>query len=86
MTVFSYHGETAGGFNCAFCGQYVIWGEHHSCGGTPFDPPKKKFYEQWPSPSQTQITYLFPAPIELQNLLKQLIERVDRLIEKLEVK
>ncbi|KKM45577.1 hypothetical protein LCGC14_1560460, partial [marine sediment metagenome] len=65
------------GWTCAECGGYVVYGQGHYCASaTPvvpgyFNPP-------------TQIVYSDPTSIELQNLLRELIEKVDLLIEKVD--
>ena len=79
MTV--VHQFYTGGWKCAVCDRYVPYGNlPHYCWGTT------NWYD-YPSQSTTpQIQYSFQDPtlIELQNLLRQLIEKVDQLIEKIE--
>ena len=79
------HQFSTGGWTCAFCGYYVLYGSPHWCGGRDNwfnNPPVVPGYYNEP----IQITYQDPALIELQNLLRQLIEKVDRLIETIESK
>lgn len=75
------------GWTCGICG-YVIYGSPHYCGGRENwfinHPVVPGYYNIPPDAKNIRITYLDPSLIELQNLLRQLIERVDRLIEKIE--
>ncbi len=78
------HQFNTGGWTCAFCGGYTFYGTEHYCPSMPSVVPG---YYNIPSDAKNiRITYHDPALIELQNLLRQLIERVDRLIETFESK
>ncbi len=71
------HQYSTGGWTCAFCGCYVFYGLDHWCYRSP---------NPQPAAPQIQFSYPDPALIELQNLLRQLVERIDRLIEAFENK
>lgn len=78
----SAHQFYTGGWTCAFCGAYVTYGNEHYCHRSPsnFLPPE--YLPQWQPTPQPQVVFPDPTLIELQELLKQLIEKVDLLIEK----
>ena len=68
-------GMNTGGYTCAFCGYYVIHGQYHYCsGGNPYVP-------QYSPQPQIQIAYPDPVLIEIRDLLKQLIELMEKTTE-----
>ena len=73
------HQFYTGGWTCAFCNFYVVYGQPHNCS-------VNRHWWELPPPQQSQFQFIYPDPslIELQNLLRQLIEKVDQLIETFE--